>query len=190
MTRKIIYTRPDGGLSVVHPVEGGRLANFITLADGTILPKAPVITPLPVDRILRRWPVEGAVVSWAETEDEFVSRIALKDVPSDALAQRICDESEIPVDRHFRDAWEDNGVIEVNMTKAREIKRDSLRALRVPLFVVNDLALRDAHIAGNAVALAAAIARRDALRAVTEDRAIETAATPEALKAVLPRVLQ
>ena len=35
----------------------------------------------------------------------------------------------IPTDRTFRDAWQYNGnAVEINMTKAREIHKDNLRA--------------------------------------------------------------
>jgi len=76
-----------------------------------------------------------------------------------------------------------------DMPKCREIHRAKLRELRRPLFVENDLAIRDAQIDGDAVKLAAAVARRNALRDVTADPAIEAAQTPEELKAIMPKVL-
>ena len=62
--KKIIYTRPDGGLSVVHPTEGARLAYSVRLANGTVLGirkelrEAGVQATIePIDRFLRIWPV-------------------------------------------------------------------------------------------------------------------------------------
>ena len=101
--KKIIYTRPDGGLSIITPVEGARLALSVTLADQKITSDRPV----PVDLFLRRWPVSGAVVEWAETEDEFVARIAAKDVPA-GLAFQIVSADKFPADRTNRNKWKAN----------------------------------------------------------------------------------
>ena len=76
------------------------------------------------------------------------------------------------------------------MPSAREIHRTRLRELRRPLFVENDVAIRDAQIDGDNVKLAAAIARRNALRDVTADARIDAAQTAEELKAVMPEVLK
>ena len=114
----------------------------------------------------------------------------------------ISDESVLPEgdNDEFRPAWiiankrTVNGVevceIGRDMPKCREIHRAKLRELRRPLFTENDLAIRDAQIEGDNVKLAAAVARRNALRDVTADPRIDAAQTPEALKAVIPEVLK
>src|SRR3990167_2726494 len=87
-------------------------------------------------------------------------------------------------DRTFRNAFEhDNGAIKINMVKARDIHRNKLRALRKPLFEANDLILRDAILENKDAT--AAIAKRNALRDVTDDPAIEAAQTPGELISVL-----
>ncbi|MDZ4347906.1 MAG: hypothetical protein U1E51_36325 [Candidatus Binatia bacterium] len=185
--KKIIYMRLDGSLSVMNPVEGARLANYVTF-EGERYAFAPDKL-YPVDKIFRNWPVAGAVADWAETEDEFVARIMAKDVPVNAINARVVDEIDIPTDRTFRNAWEDNVGVKVNMPKAREIHREHLRALRRPLFEQNDLVLRDALLDGDTIKQAEAITTRDALRDVTDDPGIQAAQTPEALKAAVPAIL-
>lgn len=70
----IRYTRADGGISECHPQPNARLVKADK--DGDAVPLFTVakgVSPeLP----------EGCV--YAETEDEFVARIAASDVPSDA----------------------------------------------------------------------------------------------------------
>jgi hypothetical protein len=40
-----------------------------------------------------------------ESDDKFVERIRLSDVPADARDVRVVEPSAIPADRSFRDAW-------------------------------------------------------------------------------------
>lgn len=101
---KVIYERTDGRLIVLTPVEGERLAWSITLDDGTVLPERERTTPIQVDRILRGWPVAGATADWAETEDEFIRRVADKDVPT-SVPYRVVPDTDVPASRALRDAW-------------------------------------------------------------------------------------
>lgn len=195
--KKIIYTHPDGGLSVIHPTVGARLAFFITLADGAVLPPganseaAAGIPPQPVDSILRFWPVPGAVAKWAETEDQFVARIRAKDVPADAIDVQIVDESAIPTDRTFRNAWTAGaGRVEHDMAKAREIKREQLRGLRKPKMEALDIAYMRADELGDIAGKRHIAAQKQALRDVTMDQTIDAAMTPDELKAVIPEALR
>ena len=55
---------------------------------------------------------------------------AVKDVPS-GLSYEIVDDSVIPTDRSFRNAWKQNGkTIEIDMTKAKEIHKTNIRLAR------------------------------------------------------------
>lgn len=127
----IIYTRPDGGLSVVQPAEGARLAFFITTEDGTRIPSGDgPFEAVPADTILRTWPVAGAVAEWAETEDEFVARIAAKDVPAGTPFSLI-DPSELPADRAHRGAWRYTGAAIV-IDEVERQKIDAARAAARP----------------------------------------------------------
>lgn len=124
------------------------------------------------------------------TEDEAVAR-ALAKMPADAVGVQVVDESAIPTDRTFRNAWVASGATVVHdMVKARNIHRDALRALRKAKLEALDIAYQRADEDGNVAAKAAIAAKKRALRDVTSDPAIEAAATPEALKAVLPEALR
>lgn len=88
--KKIIYTRPDGGICVVHPV----------------------------------YKKDG------ELEVEM-SVVLEKSVPPDATNVQVVEESEIPTDRSFRNAWTPSGAsIVVDMTKARAIHLSRIRRIR------------------------------------------------------------
>lgn len=195
--KKIIYTRQDGGLSVVHPVEGARLAFSIMLADGTVLPKGADTpkfkdaAPVPVDSILRRWPVEGAVPRWAETEDEFVTRIAVKDVPADAIGMQIVDATAVPADRTFREAWKSgiSGIVH-DMPKCREIHKNKLRELRAPKLAALDVEYMRTLESGDTARMQQIAAQKQALRDVTKSPALTAANTPDELKAAIPDILK
>mgnify|MGYP001560420075 CR=1 FL=1 len=83
--RKIIYSRADGGVSVVS---------------------------VPVD------------------SDEAIT-LAIGRLPADASTPLVVDESVIPTDRTFRNAWEKNDSgITVSMTKARNIQEVRINEAR------------------------------------------------------------
>ena len=89
----------------------------------------------------------------------------------------------IPADRFFRNAWKFKGdAIEVDMTAARDIHRDSLRAERKLLLETLDVEYMKALEQGGDTAAIAA--RKQILRDVTADPRIEAAATPDELKAL------
>jgi hypothetical protein len=152
--KKIIYTRPDGGLSVVHPIINTH--------------------PVPEDI----------------TEEQALKR-AWDKLPAEAINPRIVDVAAIPADRTFRDAWTFCVVkgTKVDMGKAREIHRDRLRRDRAPLLAQLDVAFMKALEQGDEVAMAATVARKQALRDVTAHPAIEAAKTPEELAVVTPEAL-
>lgn len=148
--KAIVYTRPDGGVSIVHPAPGARR------------PK--------------------------ETEAEFVERIRQKDVPKDATNVRIIDKSGVPSDRTFRNAWKAD--LTVDMPKAREIHREHLRQMRAPLLQALDVEYQRADERGDPAEKQRIAARKQVLRDVTKDVAIEAAQTPEELKAAIPRAFR
>jgi hypothetical protein len=156
---KLIVSRSDGGVSVFH----------INVDLLLVLAKAPDHA----DTIL------GAEVAQWETS---------QNVGADSW--RVADEDAVPADRTFRDAWFDHPVkvaIDVDMVKAREIHRANLRVLRKPLLEALDVEISRAF--KDPAQQDAIEAKRQALRDVTAHPAIEAAATPEQLKAVLPAAL-
>jgi hypothetical protein len=78
-------------------------------------------------------------------------------------------------------------MITINMAKARDIHRAKMRAARDPLFAALDIAYQRATETG--ADTAEIVAKKQALRDVTIDPAIEAAQTIEALKAVWPEIL-
>lgn len=118
--------------------------------------------------------------------DMTIEQIAAGAVPA-GKAWRIVATDEVPSDRTFRNAWKPD--LTVDMAKAREIKKNLIRAERTALFTTNDLAVQDALISQDKAALDKAVAVRDALRDATMDPAIDAAQTPEELKAVRPAAL-
>jgi fibronectin type 3 domain-containing protein len=81
-------------------------------------------------------------------------------------------------------------MIKINMTKAREIKRDQLRAERKPLLEQLDVEFMRAQEQGDQAKADEIAAKKQALRDVTADPAIDAATTPDELKAVRPDVLE
>lgn len=75
-------------------------------------------------------------------------------------------------------------MIRVNMDKAREIKRNHLRAERAGRLDALDVAFMRAVEAGDATAQADIAAQKQVLRDVTADPRIEAATTTDELKAL------
>jgi hypothetical protein len=89
----------------------------------------------------------------------------------------------VPQDRAFRNAWQFNGdAVEVDMVAAKAIHKDKLRAERKPLLDALDVEFMRTLEQGNATA--GITAKKKVLRDITDDARIDTAATPEALKAL------
>ena len=80
-------------------------------------------------------------------------------------------------------------MITVNMSKARNIKRDMIRAERNPKLAALDVDYMRASEAQDAAAMAAIAQVKQQLRDAPQDPAIEAAQTPDELKAVRPLVL-
>lgn len=187
--KKVIYTRPDGGLSVFNACEGARLAMGLRDADGN--PVAVSEVPLPVDRFLRRWPVDGMTATWAETEDEFIVRVAARSIPADATDVQLVEPEIIPTDRTFRDGWKAGaGKVEHDMAKCREIQKARLRVLRAPKLAALDVEFMRALETGDTAKAAEIAAKKQALRDVTKDPSITAAKTVEELKSAIPAALQ
>tara|TARA_Y100000385_G_C13024376_1_gene607722 strand:- start:800 stop:1147 length:348 start_codon:yes stop_codon:yes gene_type:complete len=89
----------------------------------------------------------------------------------------------VPTDRTFRGAWTFNeAVVEVDMTAAKAIHKDNLRAERKPRLEALDVDYMKALEAGSG---ADAIATQKAtLRNITDDARIDACTTPEQLIAL------
>ena len=151
--KKIIFSRPDGGISVVTPVLN----------------------------------THGEPKGFTEADAE---KRAWDKLPAIAIDPRFVSSAEVPMDRTFRDAWEDTGQIGVNMPKAREIHKERLRQIRVPLLAALEVEYQRADEQGDAVLKAVIATKKQALRDVTNHPAIASAKTPDELKAVIPDALK
>jgi len=78
-------------------------------------------------------------------------------------------------------------MITINMAKARDIHRAKMRDAREPLFAALDVAYQRAL--ESSASTAEIVAKKQALRDVTSDPAIDAAQTTEQLKAVWPSIL-
>lgn len=77
--------------------------------------------------------------------------------------------------------------ITIDMTKARNIHRDRMRAARAPKLAALDVAFQRAlETGGDTVSI---VAQKQALRNVTANPEIEAAQTPDDLKKVWPDLL-
>ena len=134
----------------------------------------------------------GVMHASPEQEESALSAYADKWAGTDFayISHRKIGEGEIPPDRTFRNAWVDSGEkIVQDMPKCREIWRNRLRELRGPKFEPLERAQRTALASGNMVEARRLEVELQKLRDVTADPAIEAAATPEQLKAVMPTIL-
>lgn len=84
-----------------------------TAADGMLCIVVPCAPPLP-----------------AETEEQYLARIAARDVPA-GLKWRAADRAELPRDRSDRAAWADTGAkVEVSATRKAALDAGAARAKR------------------------------------------------------------
>ena len=106
---------------------------------------------------------------------------AIKAVPS-GLSYEIVEDSAIPSDRSFRNAWKQNSkTIETDMTKAREIHKTNIRNARIPKLAELDIEFQQAL--ETSVSTTDIVSKKQALRDAPADSAIEAATDEAELKA-------
>jgi hypothetical protein len=127
--KKIIFTRSDGGISVVHPVRN-------TLGETL-------------------------------TTDAEIEQRAWGKVPDNAINPQFVEETAIPSDRTFRNAWVvEAGNVIVDIGKAKSLTKDRLRAERKPLLEAQDVMLQRALETG--ASTAAIVSEKQRLRDITK----------------------
>ena len=106
---------------------------------------------------------------------------AKRDLP-DGTSYEIVDDSVIPTDRSFRNAWKQNNkTIETDMSKAREIHKTNIREARVAKFAELDVEFQKAlETSSDTTAI---VAKKQALRDAPAASGISTAASEADLKA-------
>jgi len=112
-----------------------------------------------------------------------VDEIAAKDVPA-GKSYTIVEDSQVPTDRSFRDAWIfSDDIIQVDMTKAKDLMRNKIREVRKDLLESEDITFMRAVETADVDAQAASAARKQALRDAPLASAISNASNVTALKA-------
>ena len=106
---------------------------------------------------------------------------AKRDLP-DGTSYEIVDDSVIPTDRSFRNAWKQNSkTIETDMAKAREIHKTNIREARVAKFAELDVEFQKAlETSSDTTAI---VAKKQVLRDYPAQSGISTAVTDTDLKA-------
>ena len=107
----------------------------------------------------------GGVSVCFPTGELDINAVKAKDTPSTSI---IVQESELPqADNDFFNAWElANGVVSVNLEKAKAITKERLRAERAPLLAAQDVAFQRALESG--ADTSAIVAEKQRLRDVTD----------------------
>ena len=106
---------------------------------------------------------------------------AIKDVPS-GFAYEIVDDSVIPTDRSFRNAWvQDSNTVKTDMAKAKEIHKTNIRIARKPLLEALDIEFQKALETSSSTT--DVVSKKQALRDAPADSGIASASDEAALKA-------
>ena len=116
-----------------------------------------------------------------------IQEIADKDIPAGISTYSIVEDSVIPTDIDFRDAWvgvgigTTGGTISHDMTKAKEIHKNNIRAARTPLLAALDVEFQKAQETSSGITTI--VAKKQALRDAPAASGISTAANTTELKA-------
>lgn len=169
----VAVTRVDGGVTVLRVVVNEYGPDPEKPGERMLTREYPVDEAY-IDRLIARYGWTGPLTptGWYLVPNDYV------------------DES---TDRTFRAAWKhETGQRKpvVDMPKAREIHRGRLRRMRTPLLDDLDTAYMRADEVGDQQEKKRIASKKQALRDVTDDPAIEAAQTPDELKAVIPEVLR
>jgi hypothetical protein len=160
MTKKIVWTRDDGGLTVTIPAynDGARAKN----PDGT----------------------------YVQTDDELLQSVIDKRVPDGITAHVVDDSDPAVAaalsDRTFRNAWEWTTELAVNMPKARVIHMEKIRGVRNEKLKELDIEFMRAVEDNDTAAQATVKKTKQILRDIPADFSLSTYKTPETLAAAHP----
>lgn len=115
----------------------------------------------------------GGVSLCVPTGELPIEEVQVKDIPA-GVQSYIVDMASLPEeDNDFFDAWEQvNGVVTVNVDKARELTKARLRREREPLLAAQDVLFQRALEAGSDTS--AIVAEKNRLRNITALADVET----------------
>ncbi len=182
-TKRIVYTRPAGGVSVIGPSERAR-GTEIVAGVGVLNRNGKVIVPERIDGALR---LDGKHLH-EETEAEFIARIQAKDVPAGASNVHVCDAAELPARDEFRNAWR-QGAVEtpaVDLPEAQAIQMARIRKARDAELVKLDVPSLRAIEAGDTAEQTRLAAEKQRLRDLPASVDLDQAGDVGALRAAWP----
>jgi len=108
-----------------------------------------------------------------------MEKLAAKVVP-EGKKYKIVEESAVPSDRTFRDAWENYESVTTNVTKAKEITKTRLRVEREPKLLEQDTLFMKALEAGSDTT--AIVKEKNRLRDITKQ--VDSVSDLDKLKAL------
>lgn len=126
------------------------------------------------------------------TLDEYIDFIKDRDICSSCTNIVVCDHTEVPTDRTFRDAWEQdaNKAVKVNMPKARIIHMDRIRQERNEKLKKVSVSDEKPVPEIETIFVNERKAELEKLRDIPQTFDLEQFTTPEALKAAWPDELK
>lgn len=182
LNKRIIYTQLDGTIAVVVPSE-----RFLSRFDDEDKAYDAVIAKSIPEKYVE---FGGQVIPIMKGESEPVGATVVH-----TPEVKVCIDTDIPVDRHFREAWEldltpSEDVVTVNMEKAREIHMNYLRNLRRDKFPSIDAAYNTALDKNDMPEVAKLSQLRKTLRDIPQTFDLSSARTPDELKLLIPDELK
>lgn len=113
---------------------------------------------------------------------------ALKKAHPDMIAAREINESDVPLDRTYRDAWKAD--LTVDMRKARSIHMARIRRVRDVFLAKSDIEAQNALLSGEPNRIEAVARLKHTLRNIPQSFDLDSAKTPDELKAMWPDELR
>ena len=135
--KSFLVTMPNGVLKIIHPAYNDRARTILDDAEFEVQAVSKTLFELSRDQL----PTPDPTMTQEELDNwrlnvhynEYVGVMPLTTCGE-------CLESDVPIDRTFRDAWEaPEGTIQVNMPKARGIQMDRIRLVRNAELVKKDI---------------------------------------------------
>lgn len=172
----IAVSRVDGGVTILRVITREYMPDPLRPGE-RVIHKEYDPTPAYIESLIAKYVNDGHWIGG-------LTPTGWELVPNDYLNEQ--------TDKTFRDAWKHTPgkhKPDTDMPKAREIHKEKLRVMRLPLFEALDLEYFRADEEGDQQKKRVVALKKQALREVTNDPGIEAAQTPDELKAVIPLVL-
>lgn len=165
---RILYTRPDGGLSVVHAAAKSDIEKVVKGYDESVNEKGETVR---TERPL--------------TQKEYEDHVWERSVPADAINPVVVADDYVLPQREFRDAWIQDGTkITHDLEKARNIQLERIRLARAQRFTDLDTQFIMALESGGDTK--AIVDEKQRLRDITESLKKKTLTSIEDVKAEFP----